>query len=1158
MNEVQLTGGFSVSKILASVMLISALACGTSAYAAETSVGKSSESGIQAEQQQVTGTVVDAQGLPVPGVSVIQSGTMNGVMTDNEGRFVISVPQGSTLEISCIGFATQTVAAADGMKVVLKEDAEFLDEVVVVGYGAQKKENLTGAVASVNVGKTLESRPIADVGRGLQGSTPGLTIQVGSSEVGSDPRIRIRGQVGSSQGSSDPLILLDNVEIPSINLVNPDDIESISVLKDAASASIYGAKGAFGVILITSKKGAKEAETVTVNYSGNLAFQNIAKEYEIADVDALHYTVEAAERVGTFTPTGAFWLIDRAGYNAAVAWKEKYGNGKLSPDAPMVYGRDWYVDGSNRKIGVRTYDPYYYIVRDNAPTQTHNVSVAGNKGKTNFNISLAYLDQQGMLKPSNYDSFSRYNANARISTQVNDWLNVHSGLMFTRSNKSWAYATSSTSADMWYYLFRWGPTYPLVPVDENGNNIRTAAYEFSIANEANLYTTYISANVGTTITPVKNWNINVDYTYAFNNKQELNPGITYTGGDTWSSAVPMVNEAGNTYTVANEWSEYNMLGSQINAMQLNNYMYQPSSYNFIYRDSYTSQRQTWNITSTYDLNLNDKHMFNFMVGFNAVAYDYIGVWGQKKDLIDLTKPEFQLATGTQTSGGSHSWNSTAGFFGRINYNYKEKYLLEANLRYDGSSKFPSHLKWRWFPSASAGWRVTQEPWMQGVTDVLSSLKLRASWGSIGDQTVPGSLYIPTISSMTTTWQHNATMDMAYGTPGLVVSDITWQTIETLDLGLDMSLFHQVNVTFDWFRRNTLDMIVPMEGVGYNVGTTAPNGNYGSLRTDGWELSVNWGKSFSNGLNLNLTATLADAVSTITEYGTGTSIGSWYNGKTYGEIWGYRVDRLFQNDDFAYDANGELIKQADKYGSYYQYASGKDYATQGKISSGSLISGPGDVKFKDLNGDGVIDNGAQLLDDHGDLDVIGNTTPRYEYSFRVDADWKGFDFSIFFQGVGSRDMWGSSSMTLPGFNSSDGSMAQAFAGDFWYETKDANGNVIDANYDAFYPRAANCSGSSVFNMVTNDKYLLDMSYLRIKNITLGYSIPAKLLKKVNMSKARFYVSLENFFTFDNLNGLPLDPETIAGASWNTSSYNASRAGVGTPAYKTASVGVQIGF
>ncbi len=1121
---------------------------------------------LLAQNITVTGKVVDKNNEPIVGAYVVVLGTSAGTSTNVDGGYVISVPTNGTLQFTCIGYKTQEVAVA-GRKVVdviLDDDALTLDNAVVVGFGTQKKANLTGAVAQIDASKQLDSRPIADIGRGLQGATPGLNVRIGSTEVGSDAIIRIRGQVGSYNGSAAPLILLDNVEIPSLNLINPEDIESVSVLKDAASASIYGAKAAFGVILINSKKGAREKETVKVTYSGNVSFQNLVNTGGIADVDGLHYTVEAAERLGTYTPVGAFWLIDRAGYEAAVAWKEKYGN-KIGPNDPMVYGRDWYVDASNRKIGVRTYNPYDYYVKKNAPTQTHNISVAGSKGRTNFNISLGYLDQSGMLKVTDYDWFKRYNANVRVDTQINDFVNVHAGMMYTNSTKSWAYATSSTTADVWYYLYRWGPTYPLVDKDEYGNNIRTGVYELETANQATIKKSYASVNAGATITPVKNWNINVDYTYSNNNSQEHDPGIRYYAGNSWSAAV---NVDGTTMA-NNEWYQYNGLPASFVAKQLQQQDY-TSSYDLIYQDSYTSTRQTWNVTTDYTLNLADAHELRLMLGMNSVDYKYTGVWGQRKDLLDINNPQFALATGTQTSGGSASWSSTLGFFGRLNYNYKERYLLEANLRYDGTSKFPKHLKWQWFPSFSAGWRVTEEPWMEGAKGVLSAMKLRASWGSIGDQSVGSALYIPTMSLLTDYWQHSGVRDYAFSTPGLVASDISWQRIETLDFGIDFSLFNAFNVTFDWYRRTTKDMIVGMEGLNYNIGATAPSGNFGQLHTDGWEVSVNYGHMFDNGLSLSVTAALADAVTIIDEYGSANSIGGWYNGKTYGEIWGYRVDRLFQNDDFLWQ-NGELVKANDQYGQYYKYADGKDYATQGKITSGNLISGPGDVKFKDLNGDGIIDNGLQQVKiwneekqiyepGYGDLDIIGNTTPRYEYSFRIDAAWKGIDFSMFWQGIGKRDMLGYSWLTVPGFNiTGDGGSAQCFVEDFWYETKDASGNVIDANYDAFYPRAASLGRSRSFNMTDNDRYLLNMAYLRLKNVTLGYTLPQKLTRKAFIDKLRFYVSLENFLTFDHLNGIPIDVEEISGYSYlNSSNYNSSFTGVGAPAFKSASFGVQLTF
>ena len=1120
-----------------------------------------------AQNLNVTGKVVDVQGQSVVGASIVEKGTTNGTMSDPDGGFTLRVKEGASLEITFVGYKSKVLKAASSMRIVLEEDAEFLSDAVVVGFGTQKKENLTGAVSSVNVGKALDSRPIADVGRGLQGAAAGLNVRLTSSEVGAEPVLRIRGQFASINGGSSPLILLDNVEIPSIQIVNPDDIESISVLKDAASASIYGAKAAFGVILITSKKGAKEEGKVNVTYSGNLSFQNLAKPYEMAGVNGMHYTVQAFERTGG-TVAGYPWYVSRNSWQAAIAWQEQFG-GTVKPNGPMVYGRDYYYDG-NRVYGVRTYDPQDYMVRKNAPTTSHNLSVAGKRGNTDYNMSIAYLDQQGMMKPAKHDDYSRWNANVRVNTKVNNWLSLHSGIMFTQTNKRWAYNTAVGNSDMWLYLYRWGPTIPNILKDSNGYSLRGPVFEASASNTASNKTHYTSVNAGTTITPLKNWDINFDYTYADQEYTSYRPGTRFYAGDTWSTPTVLTDENGNAKTVTNYWSDYNGMAKEIEdrAFIPGYYTSIGSGIDHVYQSSSSSQRQTINLTTTYSLDFADVHKLDFMLGAQSVSYKYTSNWSQKMALMDYENPQFSLATGTQTSGGDYSWNSTLGFFGRINYNLKERYLVEANLRYDGSSKFPDDLKWMWFPSVSAGWRVTEEPWMAPVKSVMNNLKVRASWGSIGDQSVASSMYLPTMSGSTSTWIHNGQKDTYYGTPAAVSSSLTWQEIETLDLGVDLSLFHSFDITFDWYRRKTNGMIVPGPGVSYTYGTSAPKGNYGSLQTDGWELTLNYGHVFDNGLSLTLNASIADALTEITKYGTTTSISDWYVGKHYGEIWGFKVDRLYQNSDFERDAKGNLIVVAANDASNpdgYKYAHYKyaDASTplQGRYNASSAVMfGPGDVKYKDLNGDGVIDKGKETVEDHGDLEIIGNTTPRYEYSFRIDAAWKGFDFSMFFQGIGKRDMWGSSSLTLAGYNSSDGSMAATFADDFWYEEFDDNGNVIDSNYDAFYPRAYNMgNGTNSFNMMVSDRYLLNMAYLRLKNVTLGYTIPQNLLKKANISNLRVYLSAENLFTFDHLNGIPVDPEVVAGySSLLTSGYNQSRAGVGAPGFKSVSFGVQLSF
>ncbi|WP_446777876.1 TonB-dependent receptor plug domain-containing protein, partial [Macellibacteroides fermentans] len=382
----------------------------------------------------------------------------------------------------------------------------------------------------------------ADVGRGLQGASSGLSVIVPSGEIGSDPLIKIRGQIGSIQGGSSPLILLDNVEIPSIQMVNPDDIETISVLKDAASSSIYGAKAAFGVILITTKKGAK-TESVNISYSNNFSWQNVAKDMRMGDVDAMEYTVNAFERVGS-TYVGALnWYVTRESWEKAKAWKEQYGN-TIGADDPMTYGRDWEFDAAtNRKYGYRTYDPYDYMIREWAPSQTHNLSLNGKSGKTSYNIGLGYLNQNGMMKPAKKDDFTRYNASIRLSTELNKYVTVRGGLLYSKRDKRYPYVTNSTTADPWLYLYRWGPTMP-IGYDDQGVALRGPASESSQANTANILNNYTNINIGATINITKDWTVDADYTYANEGETTTRPGTRYSAGNTWAVPTKRLDEAG--------------------------------------------------------------------------------------------------------------------------------------------------------------------------------------------------------------------------------------------------------------------------------------------------------------------------------------------------------------------------------------------------------------------------------------------------------------------------------------------------------------------------------------------------------------------------------------------------------------------------------------
>lgn len=1158
-----------------------------------------------AQNSKVTGKVTDKNGEPLVGVYILVQGTKTGATTDVNGKYAITAPANGRLVFSSMGFAdnVQAVNNRAVINVVMQDNAVKLSDVVVVGYGSQKKANLTGAVASVDVGKAIDSRPIPDLGRGLQGVTPGLTVTIPSGEVGSDPIMKIRGAVGSVYGNSNPLILLDNVEIPSVSIINPDDVESISVLKDAASASIYGAKAAFGVILITSKKGAK-TEKVSVSYSDNFSWENSAYKVNMAGVDGLSYTVDAFQRVGG-TIAGAFWYVDAQSLAYAKQWKEQFG-GKVGPNDPVVYGRDWYVrQGSNYKMGVRTYQASDYMIKKNAPGRSHNITVNGKSGNTSYNLGLGYVNVSGMMKPAKHDDFTRYNASLNLTTDVNKYLTLNAGLMYSQRNKRYAYITNSTSADPWLYLYRWGPLYPMAN-DEYGNVLRSPAEEARQAHTANIFNGYININLGATIHVMKNWNINGSYTYSENHNIWNRPGTRYTAGNTWIAPVNATDNQGNALTSTDVWGAYGTAGASIPAKMLyyQTYTADGSNPDHIFRQSAWTKNKSANITSTYHLMLGEDHDFNFMLGFDYNTYDYRSNWSQIAHLLDIRNPQFALADGTQTSGGSVEWNSQVGYFGRVNYSFRNKYLAEFNLRYGATSKFPSDMRWRWFPSGSIGWNFSQEKFMNWAKPYLTSGKIRASYGAIGDQSVDSGMYIASITPNNSAYTLNSggTKYAYANTPAVVSPALTWQSIKTFDIGVDVRLFdNALGVTFDWYQRTTDNMIVGGTAVPTVFGSGPSYGNFGSLRTRGWELAIDYTHRFASGLGMNVRASLSDYSTTITKYAKGTvkNVGNtWWEGNKYGDIYGYETDRLYNWDDFVLAGDGtrkwanlqkvklgaQTVTSSEaaqgiiadpNYSRSYGKSQGKvvymqknheKAVYQGGLQSGSLYFGPGDVKYKDLDGDGDIWYGNMVKHEAdgdnnsiGDLKRIGNSTPRYEYGLRVALDYKGFDFSIFAQGIGSRKIVPSGFLGVAGYNSSDGAMPQAIANNYWtWDEASESGRT-----NAYYPRAVNTGssdpGRSSFNNTIQSKYLLNMAYLRIKNITVGYTLPDKIARKAWLSKARIFFTLENYFTFNHLHGLPIDPEEVSGYSmFNEGNYNMGRTGVGTPTYKSMSFGIQLTF
>lgn len=1060
-----------------------------------------------AQENEVTGQVFDESGIPIPGVSVYQKGTTVGSTTNFDGEFIIEISgTDPVLVFSYVGFQTQEIPV-DGrstIQVTMSSDVQDLEEVVVVGYGVQKRANLTGAVSTVDA-EVLEARPITDVGRGLQGTAPGLTITAPSGEIGENPTIKLRGNIGTlgTGGGAEPLILVDNVEVPNLNMINPQDIESVSVLKDAASASIYGARGAWGVILITTKKG-KRGEDPTVSYSNNFAWSTPTTTPDIAPAaEGAEMALAAARRIDP--GTNSFGIIgmnyDETAIERMREWEELYGGQDLGPE--MVEGRDFEI----RDGGVYWYRPWdarEMFVREWAPQQKHDLSVSGGSEKTNYYLGLGYLGQEGVLK-ANPDEFNRYNVNLSVNSSITEWFDARANFLYSNSTKTKPFIFNREVYDEWYYVTRWHRTYPYGTFD--GEPFRSALVEVGQGNLNEETNSLARLTLGSTFRLMEGLTIDADYTHDRNNGHE--------------------HQVGGRLSAINFWDGFDEI-SDFKSIQYSNPAYDRVQYN-----SSWSTRNTAKAFSTYVHEFDD-HGIKVIAGGDLEEYEYWFHSSQRRQLMDPDMGEIDLATGDQFVDGARDKWSTLGAFARINYSFKDKVLLEFNGRYDGSSRLSNEDKWAFFPSMSAGYVLTEESFMDFAKPSLSFLKIRGSWGEIGNQNANLRNVYRILSSYNSNWLINGSNPVTAGTPGALPASLTWETVTTLDLGFDARFFNnRLGLNFDWYRRTVSDMHSAGVTLPNTFGTGSPTRNYGELQTTGWELAVDFKQSFNNGFNLTATATLSDFIEEITQYANTTRSvpnattvfnNTFYEGMILGEIWGYETDRFFTEDDFT--ADGSLRE---------------GIPSQEIFEEGWFEYGPGDIKYKDLNGDGVIDYGSGTVDDPGDRRVIGNSTPRYQYSFRLGADWKGFDLSIFMQGVGKRDMWADGPVVIPGYRYNEAWYAHQT--DYW--TPD--------NPGAFYPRPTpQLQSNNAKNFLPQTKYLMDMSYLRMKNITLGYTLPTDLSEKLDLDRFRIYLSGENLFEFDNLH-VPVDPEINYTPAGMSSGITFGRV---YPIQRSLSMGIQV--
>lgn len=1021
---------------------------------------------LSAQDRSISGKVFDTNEEPLIGVTVTIENTTIGAITDIDGAFTLQVPEGKVvLNVSYVGFVPQKVTVASGQSNVtvrLSEDAVLLNEVVVVGYGKQKKVNLTGAVASVG-GEELENRVTKSLSSMLQGTVAGLNVTTSSGVPGSSASINVRGI--TSIHESEPLVLIDGA-VGDIDRVNPNDVESISVIKDASAAAIYGARAAFGVILVTTKSGAAKDGKATVRYSGRFGWQapTTSTDYETTGYWSV-YTINQFWQANSGT-----LYVDYTDQDMQELWNRV--NDKTEhPDRPWVV--EDVRNGRNQWVYYGNYDWWHSLYRDNRPMQQHNVSISGGKDDVKYFVSGSYDKQTGILR-ENPDIYRKYNLRSKIDFRINEWLTMSNNTSFYSSQYSYL-GDGDVENTLAYSARHALACFPQKNPD--GSWLYSTPYlNYKVAN-------------GRHILLGENSHRNVERSTDFTNTTRLVyvpiRELSFTGDFTYRQYQSR-NTSRSNVMYYREYPDGELLSYATGA-----------GANRLDEAVNTNQYYSTNIFGTYDDTFNQAHHLSVVGGMNYEAWKNknISAYGENLvstdlDDLDLVGQNAEGATITGVGGGQNEY-ALLGIFGRINYDYKSRYLFEVSGRYDGTSRFASGSRWGFFPSASAGWRISEESFFQPVRQWIDNLKVRGSFGSLGNQNI-SSYYsfarLISISSLGYTFGEGSVLPKYSSLSAPIASGMTWETAQQWDFGFDLTMLgNRLNLTVDGYIRDTKDMLtdgVDLPGV---YGADLPDMNAADLRTKGYEITLNWrdrltlgNKPFEYSVGLNL----SDYKSVITKYDNEnkTFAKDYYEGMEIGEIWGYVTDGLFQTDEEA-KAYAEKVDLS--------------YVLKGQTGGWQA----GDVKFVDLDGDGKVGIGSNNVDNPGDRKILGNSLPSFSYGISASAQWNGFDVSAFFQGTGnhywypagqSMPFWGPYSYPYLSFLQKD------FLADVW----------TAENTDAYFPRAMAYSASGGVLSNVNDRYLQNLRYLRFKNLTVGYTLPQSWTGKARIESVRIYFTGEN--------------------------------------------------
>lgn len=1018
------------------------------------STGLSLASAIPDDQQVAQqnnackGIVKDTSGETVIGASVVVKGTANGTITNLHGQFSLSgVEKGATLQISFVGYATQEMKwNGTPLTITLKSDTKVLDEVVVVGYGTQKKVNLTGSVAMAD-GDVLQDRPISNIAQGLQGAIPNLNITFDSGNPNAKTTFNVRGTTSLNGGSA--LVLVDGVESSDISLLNPQDIESVSVLKDASSAAVYGARAAFGVVLITTRKG-KVNQKLRVNYNNNFSWSAPSR---LPDGISSDKWMNAINQANQNNGGGSYWK------EAHVAAVEAYcKDPNKNPSAFLDTTGDFTSKGQWAYAG--NTDWFDVLYKDAAFMQQHNASISGGSEKNSYYGSIGYKGQDGLLAYG-ADKYKRVNMMFNFTSQVTKWLEISFRTKYNRNETDSPNSHYYMGSDPYYEVYRAMPFIPVYLPDGNFAGVEGSNFNYNIAgilaqagrSKTNSDDFWYTGSFS--LTPFKGFSVKGDYTGNKFYKDERQHKKTLYQMEPDGSSLPK------------------------------------GSPNGVDNNKYNDTYQALNLWAEYKTNFK-KHSIGAMVGYNQEEKKITELKTSVSNLYDNNTPISDLAVNLSSIGEGATLWAVQGIFFRFNYDYAGKYLLEVNGRYDGSSKYGSNNRWGFFPSLSAGWRLSEENWFEPARKLFDNVKLRASIGQLGNQVTNGNFdYLSSLSGESLSYLMNGQIINGLKPATLASTNISWEKVTTTNFGLDVNMLkNRLVASFDYYLRSTTDMVVSRTYPAV-LGTTGGKENLASMRTGGWELSLSWNDRIENvagsPLSYSIGVGLSDSRSKITKYDNPTkSLADYYQGQNIGEIWGYVTDGFIKDE-----------------------AEAKEMANiQSDIDKVWI---PGDIRYKDIDGKTGITKGDNTVDNPGDRKVIGNTSPRYVYNINLSASWKGFDLRLFFEGIGKRDIWMDSEVFW-GYKT----------GIWWAAVNDyhVDNSWSPTNTNAYYPVPTWSNRSKQ----TQTKYLQNAAYIRLKDVTLSYTLPKSWLSNFGIEQLKIFASGENLFVGTKLFKY-LDPDIV---------------------------------